>query len=232
MIYALSEHQKILPAPGLAGVCPSCHGEVIPRCGEINSWHWAHKSLADCDTWSEGETAWHVGWKSWFPPDVCEVTKTVNGITHRADVLLSDGWVLEFQNSPISQEKIRERSEFWGKIIWIFNMPNAAPQRIDWVRLDDDDHGDRIDSFTWRHAPRSLSQLEYFVVDFGSSVFLVKYIDWSESPVRGWGHHKNKSWFIIDKLGASKEWGKIGLPRRFDWRTMCYEDQYVPAGPG
>jgi len=108
MMLALAENgERIYASNGGAGVCPSCRDEVIPKCGEINIHHWAHKQ-SDCDTWAEGETEWHAGWKSKFPKDNQEV---IVG-PHRADVLI-DGHVFEFQRSSISSTEIREREEFY-----------------------------------------------------------------------------------------------------------------------
>jgi competence protein CoiA len=58
MYYANTDVGKIAAEPGIKGFCPMCASEMIPKCGEINAHHWAHKALGDCDTWSDGETAW------------------------------------------------------------------------------------------------------------------------------------------------------------------------------
>jgi competence protein CoiA len=91
MQYANTDKGKSTAEPKLPGRCPMCSGELVAKCGEINAWHWAHKSLEDCDTWSEGETQWHLDWKSFFPPQYTEVTVTKDGIKHRADVRLNSG---------------------------------------------------------------------------------------------------------------------------------------------
>lgn len=78
------------------------------------TWHWAHKSLIDCDPWYEPESQWHVDWKMLFPADCQEV---VVG-RHRADVKTARG-VIEFQRSHISMAEISEREEFYGDMVWI-----------------------------------------------------------------------------------------------------------------
>ena len=40
---------------------------------------------------------------------------------HRADIKTKTGLVIEFQNSPISPEKIQEREDFYGNMIWVLN---------------------------------------------------------------------------------------------------------------
>ena len=96
--------------------CPHCKSEVIAKCGSINVWHWAHIDR-DCDLWSEPESDWHKEWKEKVPLKNREVT--INN--HRADILLAKGLVVELQNSSISVENIRERENFYGEMVWLFN---------------------------------------------------------------------------------------------------------------
>jgi competence protein CoiA len=51
MLYAIDAktQQKISPEPRLKAICSYCESPVIAKCGNINIWHWAHKSLKDCD---------------------------------------------------------------------------------------------------------------------------------------------------------------------------------------
>ena len=117
MRFAEKNGQRILPNPfEKNAVCPLCKEEVISKCGEIKIWHWAHKSNNDCDNWGGRETAWHLNWKGEFPEETQEV---IIG-KHRADVKIQD-IVLEFQSSSISLEKIKEREEFYDRMIWILN---------------------------------------------------------------------------------------------------------------
>lgn len=97
--------------------CPTCKSIVIGHCGEIVSPYWAHESLSECDPWGEGESEWHVGWKSRWPESCREV---VVG-PHRADIKIPRGTVVEFQHSPISTEEIREREAFYGDMVWVFD---------------------------------------------------------------------------------------------------------------
>jgi len=112
MIYA---SQGLPASPGIRSQCPLCHEVVIPKCGEIKIWHWAHKSLADCDHWSEPETEWHKAMKELFPPNCREVIIP----PHRADVRTAKHLVVEFQHSPISPGEIREREDFYGRLVWV-----------------------------------------------------------------------------------------------------------------
>jgi len=113
MLWANTETGKATASPGTFGTCPSCGAGLIPKCGSIVSWHWAHKSC-DCDKWSEPESEWHIGWKRQFPSHWHEL---VMG-PHRADVGTERG-VIEIQRSSISAEEIQEREEFYKRMIWV-----------------------------------------------------------------------------------------------------------------
>jgi competence protein CoiA len=43
MLYALKDGIKISPTPKEIAICPFCKNDVIPKCGSVNIWHWAHK---------------------------------------------------------------------------------------------------------------------------------------------------------------------------------------------
>ena len=115
MRWAQAGADRIEPSPRAVAQCPSCSSEVISKCGEIVSWHWAHK-VKDCDPWSEPESEWHLGWKQRFPSNWQEI---VIG-PHRADVKTPFG-VLEFQKSSISIATIKEREQFYGAMAWVLD---------------------------------------------------------------------------------------------------------------
>ena len=127
-MWANTTEGRSLATPGASGICPACNGSVLAKCGEIVSWHWAHKSR-DCDHWSEPESEWHLGWKRRFPPGWQEV---VMG-PHRADVKTPFG-VLEFQKSSISLAKIKEREQFYGSMAWVIDCS-------DWWLMSEDTCG-------------------------------------------------------------------------------------------
>ena len=123
MQYADVNGERLESFKGGRGLCPVCRTKVIAKAGSLKVPHWAHESLTDCDRFSEPETAWHRAWKSLFPPECREVVVGRN----RADVITKDGTVLEFQNSPISREKILARQQAYGnKLIWIINGNTLA----------------------------------------------------------------------------------------------------------
>jgi len=135
MQYAIVNETKTLPTPKTTGLCPGCGADVIAKCGEVKTHHWAHKSLVECDSWWENEGPWHQQWKAEAggnDPARIEVTikDPESGRWHRADALSPDGWVIELQHSPISPADIRERESFYSThaqgMIWIFD--HTAPK--------------------------------------------------------------------------------------------------------
>jgi hypothetical protein len=139
MYFAQDDNQiRIEAAPGRRGWCPSCGERVVPKCGEVRVWHWAHERQVDCAAWYEPETAWHLGWKRHCDPERVEVSFG----EHRADLVALDGAVIELQNSDISLEEIWERERFYGRMIWLLN---GAPF---WEHLRVERREDGI-AFSW-----------------------------------------------------------------------------------
>ena len=140
MQYAiLNGIKSMAEVTGQRAECPGCGGEVLSKCGEINIQHWAHMTGVDCDTWAEAETEWHRGWKNLFPPEWREITikSDTTGETHRADIKIPNGPVIEFQHSNISSEEIREREDFYteygGGIIWVVDGSEFMDK---WVKYE------------------------------------------------------------------------------------------------
>ncbi len=105
--------------PGLVGVCQSCLSPVIPKCGRLRAWHWAHKGLRQCDPWWE-ETQWHVAWKDRFPANWQEILQRAeDGEKHIADVKTPDGRVIEFQHSRLNSEERDARESFYKSMVWV-----------------------------------------------------------------------------------------------------------------
>lgn len=125
------------PEPGLEGECPMCGRPVIPKCGELKVWHWAHKGRRICDPWWENETEWHRAWKDLYPIDCQEVVHIdqTSGEKHIADVKTSDGYVIEFQHSFLNPEERRSRNSFYKNPIWVVNGTRRLKDRDQFLRL-------------------------------------------------------------------------------------------------
>lgn len=154
MIYAaLPDGTRVAADPSLRradAACPACASPLIAHCGSLVAWHWAHRS-SDCDPWSEPESAWHLAWKQAAETDRrahVEVVRTVDGETHRADIVLPGGLIIELQHGYLSVEDIAAREQFWGRrLVWLYDADRFR-DRIHW--------GSR-GGFWWRNGARSMA---------------------------------------------------------------------------
>lgn len=178
MLFAWNDGVKIRAEKKVVGFCPDCQAEMIPKCGTIITPHWAHKTLIDCDTWSEGETEWHREWKGNFPPEEVEVSITKDGKRHRADVHLQSpvGKVrtIEFQHSSISVDEIECREKFYGKedMMWVFDAKAAYESRRFWFENSGKTTADgkKLRVSDWKHGKKSILACDAVVIlDFGKA---------------------------------------------------------------
>ena len=105
--------------------CPLCKTELRIKNGNINTSHFAHISVGECDTFTYDMSEWHREWQKEFEIENREVVIEKDGIKHRADVCIND-YVVEFQHSRISQKEFDARNDFYTsagyKVIWIFDF--------------------------------------------------------------------------------------------------------------
>ena len=184
MQYALTDGIRRLAQPGTRAACPTCSGPVLAKCGSINAWHWAHEA-ADCDPWSEPESAWHLNWKRQFPEAQTEV---VIG-PHRADVV-TPCHVIELQHSPISPEEIREREEFYHALIWVFDA-SGFRDNIEFRQKG------TYYTFRWKHPRKSLWACQRpMFLDLGQEgLFRVEKL-YPKVPCGGWGNPVDQREFL------------------------------------
>lgn len=135
MKFSLVDGERREAEKGLLGACIGCGKAMTAKCGLIKVNHWAHKSKCQCDHWWENETEWHRKWKNHFPVE-CQENRfqDANGEWHIADVKTSQGWVLEFQNSPISIQERDSRITFYKRIIWIVNGTRLKRDKINFFK--------------------------------------------------------------------------------------------------
>ena len=213
LLAATTAGDRVRANPGGQAFCPSCMADLIPKCGEIKVWHWAHRT-DDCDPWSEPESQWHIDWKTRFGLQNCEV---VMG-PHRADVVARDGLVIELQHSHISPEEIAERQRFYRRMIWVVDAGEFREHvdlRLASIRTDPyRQQPTTYRSFRWRwprptHA-RFTSPLFW---DFGDGTMLNVRKIHPETPCGGWGYLWTKPQFVrrfavhVDELGDALEDG-------------------------
>jgi len=112
---------------------------MLAKCGEVRVWHWAHQTKRVCDTWWENEGEWHRAWKNQFPPSWQEIVHPAeNGVRHIADVKTDQGWVIEFQHSPIKPEERRSRDAFYGKLVWVVDGMRRKRDKAQFMRAWED----------------------------------------------------------------------------------------------
>ena len=108
--------------------CPACQGRVALKNGNIIRKHFAHRSLKQCQFYSENESAEHLNLKASFyvwakknhPVAVERYLLPIQQIT---DVFVGDKLALEIQCSSLSAGRLRERTNNYQKqgyqVIWI-----------------------------------------------------------------------------------------------------------------
>jgi len=193
MQYAITTTgERTLPSPEIHAICPGCKDTLIPKCGSINIWHFAHKNK-DCDPWYEPESKWHRDWKEFWPIENREV---VIG-NHRADIKTKGGTVVELQNSSISSQEIQERERFYDNMIWVVNAETFW-ENI-YLRDKEDYH-----TFLWKYPRKCwLFAKKPIYLDIGhhypTMLFKMKKIH-PGLPCRGWGQHLGKE-YLLENLG-------------------------------
>lgn len=175
MKWAIKNNKRITAIPKSKAICPLCKKEVIPKCGEIKIWHWSHKVDFECDSFGEPESEWHLNWKNKFLKEEQEVIIE----NHIADIKNKNGLIIELQNSPISSYEIREREEFYGKMIWLLNGKTLGKN----LELRQKSYGL---SFRWKWFPKSWTVAKKPIyIDFSNfyediEIFLIKKIYFSK----------------------------------------------------
>lgn len=167
MQYANDENGKRIhidnAKKGDAYFCPVCGGAVIPKQGEFNMWHFAHRQGIDClDDWNHSDndmSEWHREWQERFPEENREFIIKKDDEIHRADVCTGN-YVIEFQHSPISANEVARRNDFYTsagyKVIWVFDKIDKWKNKC--ITADED--CDEIGAFVeceWKYASIELS---------------------------------------------------------------------------
>lgn len=201
MYYALVNGDRKPPAPQQEGICPSCRTPVVPKCGKKKTWHWAHKSVGECDPWAESLTEWHLAWQRGLLNSAVEVVME----NHRADIVGNSSTVVELQHSPIKIEDIAARETFYGNMVWLFD----ATERFRFI-----DSGDRV-FFSLgraeRHSPIRGCRKPVFL-DFGDTVIQVEFLTDDLDRFSGFGLPRTREWFRQQYLSEVLGDGEIVEP--------------------
>lgn len=119
---------KNQPDPQEDYVCPACRGPLRLKKGQVIQPHFAHISLANCHYSNENESREHLNLKAalyrWGKQAVTtEVEAFLPELQQVADVLLAGKIALEVQCSPLSQERLAERTRNYQRagyqVLWL-----------------------------------------------------------------------------------------------------------------
>lgn len=120
--------------------CPACHAPVHLRRGRVRQSYFAHERLADCRTFSEGETSEHLLGKrqlsEWLQKQDNEVMleQSLKVIHQRPDLLVNKQTAVEFQCSPIDLQRFSERVAGYREHdfhqIWLLGQPYWPKPRL------------------------------------------------------------------------------------------------------
>ncbi|TFZ41235.1 hypothetical protein E4031_05120 [Vagococcus xieshaowenii] len=119
--------------------CPVCHKEMIIKIGAIKQAHFAHKHLYECQGVNEPETVEHIRGKALLYRWAIQKGLNVQleypmpQIDQRPDVWMEDRLAVEFQCSPLSIERLRERNEGYasiGKVCWLLGKQLSIKEKI------------------------------------------------------------------------------------------------------
>lgn len=124
LINALEEE----PSPGQVLRCPACSGAVRFKKGRVLRPHFAHVALEDCRFYTENESAEHLGLKAalygWARQDQSvQVEAFLPELQQIADLLVGQDLALEVQCSPLSLDRLEERSRSYRQqgyqVLWL-----------------------------------------------------------------------------------------------------------------
>ncbi|AYG00760.1 competence protein CoiA [Lactococcus allomyrinae] len=108
--------------------CPACKTEVVLKNGNIKITHFAHKTLQNCESWTENESVQHLTLKKilyrWFKKsEKVEVEKYLPELKQTPDLLVNDKIAIEVQCSSLSLKRLKERTENYQthgySVIWL-----------------------------------------------------------------------------------------------------------------
>ncbi|WP_295495444.1 competence protein CoiA [uncultured Streptococcus sp.] len=175
--------------------CPGCQGVVLLRHGQVMCPHFAHKSLQDCQFFSENESAQHLSLKATLYQSldnhgerVC-IEKVLPELGQIADLFVGDSLALEIQCSRLSQQRLRERTCAY----------HQAGYEVRWLL------GEEL----WLHGRLTDLQRDflYFTAKIG---FHLWELDWKREEIRlkyliyedifGKVYYLTKSWPLTENL--------------------------------
>ncbi|WP_162260728.1 competence protein CoiA [Furfurilactobacillus siliginis] len=121
-------------------LCPGCDRPVHLRAGNIRMAYFAHRANEACETFSEGETSEHLRGKAqlqaWFTRQggTAVLESPIRQLGQRPDILVNERLAVEFQCSPLSEERFNERVSGYHQggyqQIWLLGRPYLPQPRL------------------------------------------------------------------------------------------------------
>lgn len=125
--------------------CPVCEAPVHLKIGEINIPHFAHKTLSNCQHFSEPESSLHLQGKLLLYQFFnqlnfkAELEKYLSEIRQRADLVVDKKYAIEFQCSTIPVSQLIQRSEGYQQLsmypIWLKGLKEPCREGVGLLHL-------------------------------------------------------------------------------------------------
>ena len=167
--------------------CPGCQGVVLLRQGQVMCPHFAHKSLQDCQFFSENESAQHLSLKSALYKSLVNhgekvsIEKVLSEMGQIADLFVGDSLVLEVQCSRLSQQRLRERTRAYQQagyeVRWLLGEDLWLGQRLTGLQRDFLYFTAKVGFHLWElDWKREEIRLKYLIYEdiFGKVYYLTK----------------------------------------------------------
>ncbi|MFR6559781.1 MAG: competence protein CoiA, partial [Weissella confusa] len=131
-------------------VCPGCEGEVQVKQGTINTPHFSHVTLRDCQSLAEGESSDHLLGKLQLADFFESIGGTVElevwlpEIKQRPDLVVTFDNVkiaVEFQFAPITAQRVSERTRGFESlgmdVVWVLGptYQQKKLQQATWAKF-------------------------------------------------------------------------------------------------
>ncbi|OFI45830.1 hypothetical protein BG262_07470 [Floricoccus penangensis] len=125
--------------------CPGCKGEVVLKNGNIRARHFAHKSLKNCEFYSENESQEHLQLKmdlyKWLNYDTyAQVEYYLPEIMQIADIMVELNIALEVQCSSLSLKRLSERTLSYKKIgcsvLWLLGKKLHLDKKVNKLNMN------------------------------------------------------------------------------------------------
>src|SRR5215207_1227674 len=220
MHYALNDAGDTIPAVrGQTATCPGCEEVLVGKGGPIVKDYWSHRAGGECDPWldvANKMSDFHIGWQELIVRGRREVRMARDGRWHIADIVAADGQIVEVQHSSISVDKIKEREQFYGNMVWIWDTSESYKKGHLELRRSDIELPLDFREFEWGHPWWSIGfSKKRSLFDLGNGQLLFVGEIETSRPFTGWGYLVSKAEVV--------EWINDGPPGKTEDPRIALE---------